>query len=132
MRPLQAEYMRYQVYGGIEKPKKKAIPVPTATGKMRATHGGLKKSWKTVFSDPNYFAGVPKQKKGGGGKIKPIPGVYRRLAKNRKIRLEISFEQQTKYIQKWCYQKTAERVFRQRFNDIFRRRLDEQVARMKS
>lgn len=131
MRPLQAEYMRYQVYGGIEKPKKKAIPVPTAGGKMRAPHGGLKKSWKTGFGDPKFFVGVPKQKKGGGGKIKPIPGIYRRLGKNKKIRLEVSFEKQTEYNQKWDYQKTAEKVFRQRFNDAFRRRLEEQVARLK-
>lgn len=141
MRPMQAEYMKFQVYGGTEQPKKKAIPVPSAKGSMRASHGGLKKSWKAAFgNDRRYFSGIPKQASGGGGNIKPVPGLYRRYGKSKwnkrlqkhtggYLKLQVSFETETQYGQRWDFHAFAAGYFQTQFEDNFRRRMREQIAR---
>lgn len=141
MRPLQAEYMKFQVYGGTELPKKKAIPVPSAQGSMRASHGGLKKSWKNAFgNDRRYFTGIPKQSRNGSGNIKPIPGLYRRYGKSKwnkrlqkhtggYLKLQVSFESETQYSKRWDFHAFASHYFQAQFEENFRRRMQEQLSR---
>jgi len=135
MKPLQAEYMRFQVYGGTEYPKKRGIPVPTAGGKMKASHGGLKKTWKAALNDKMYFSGKPK-----GAKWASSPaGVWRRTATKvskktgrrtkGRLRLELSWESATHYQERWDFHAYATKYFQARFSDNFRKRLQEQLAR---
>lgn len=143
MKPAQAAYMRYQVYGGTEMPsggKKRAVPVPSTNGAMRADHGGLKKSWKNAFGNHRYFSGVPKQAKVGNGKVKPIPGLYRRYGKSKwnkrlqehtggYLKLQVSWEDSTTYSKKWDFHAYAYGFFQAQFEENFRRRMQEQLAR---
>lgn len=142
-KPAQNEYLRWQVYGGTETPKKRAIPVPSKTSLMRADHGGLKKSWKKAFGDDKrYFTGVPRVT-ASGGKVDPIPGLYRRYRKTRwdkkehrhrggYLRMEVSFESSTNYQKKWDFYGVAAKFFEQRFEQRFRERLQEQLNRQSS
>jgi hypothetical protein len=137
MRPEQAEYLQWQIYGGTEYPDKRAIPIPnlkTAEGSgFRSTSGGLKRNWKSALTDDKYFSGKPK-----GDKFKDSPeGVYRRYygaakwnksrtKKTRysvKIMLMFSWEGSLVYHKRWNFHVEAGDMFRQKFPDNFQKRI---------
>ena len=140
MRPMQASYMQYMVHGGTELPKGKAIPVPTSTGKMRAPHGGLKKTWKAAFAaDKVFFSGAPR---GPGGTTLPA-GIYRRVGKRRwdkkqkkhvggKLVLEVRWEESTRYRSRWDPDAYGARLFAAHFEMRFRARLQERIGMLPS
>lgn len=132
MRPKQSEYMQYQVFGGEELPKKKAIPIPKED--QIAAHGGLKRNWKSAMNNKKSFIGKPK------GKANAPSGVWVRLGKQYvkktknsggkhtgAIRLKYAFEDKTHYKVKWDIAKQASGYVSANFDLAFRTRLQEQL-----
>ena len=134
MKPAQAAYMQWQVFGGTQMPKKRAIPMPELQGggRLVSDSGGLKKSWRVVFGDKKkYFSGIPK-----GAKVE-IGGVYQRTSKTKwdkkrkrhtgQIKLLLTWESQTRYKEKWHFHYFASEAFRSRFPENFRKRIQSQL-----
>jgi len=140
LKPAQNDYLKWQVYGGTETPRKRAIPMPELKGKgklVSSTHGGLQKGWKKVFGDKQkYFSGVPKGAK-EGGKMLPIVGVYERVSKTKwdkkkkrhsgKIMLLLTWEDKLEYNKKWDFHYFASTEFDKRFSINFRTRVQKAV-----
>jgi hypothetical protein len=134
MKPAQAAYMQWQVFGGTQTPKKRAIPMPELQGggRLVSASGGLKKNWRVVFGDKRkYFSGIPK-----GAKVE-IGGVYQRTVKTKwdkkkkrhtgQIKLLLTWESQTKYREKWRFHYFASEAFYSRFPANFRKRIQSQL-----
>lgn len=128
LKRAQARYIKWQVYGGTQLPKKKAIPVPLP--KHRAKHGGLKKNWKSILNSKSsttgmsrHFSGVPK------GRSNAKPGIYKRLGvtkKNpagKKLQLVISWEEKTEYQKQFHFYEFSQRYVRRHFARNFREKL---------
>lgn len=54
LKRAQTMYLRFQVHGGTQLPRGKAIPIPLP--KQRVRHGGLKRNWKSILDKKNYFS----------------------------------------------------------------------------
>ena len=137
LRPAQREYLQWQVFGGTELPKKNNIPIPTNDGGVKAGHGGLTRGWKKVFSNNSkYFDGIPKMPKSGGA-IKPLPGIYQRVGKSKrikgksgewkygKLKIVLLWEKSTHYNIRWNFDETCRTIVSQEFEQNFRKRLQE-------
>lgn len=122
LKRAQANYLKWQIKGGTQQPRKKAIPVPLP--KQRARHGGLKRNWKTLLDKPHYFSGKPK------GRKSAKPGIYRRMGattKNpagKKLSLQIAWEEKTEYQKKFHFHEFSQRYVKRHFAKNFRKKLD--------
>lgn len=132
MQPLQAQYMQYQIFGGVELPKGSSIPIPQGT--QKAEHGGLKRNWKSVMQKAKTFNGVPK------GHTNAPGGVWLRVGKQYQkktkgspgkhtgnIVLQYAFVKKEMYQKKWDFQKQGGDYFKANFDAKFRIRLQQQL-----
>jgi len=121
LKDVQASYLKWQVYGGLRTPRKRAIPIPQAGGSAIAAHGGLKRNWKRLLDDPRYFSGTPK----GGGR----PGIYKRLGTSKKnaggkrIRLELAWEDNAMYGKMWRFEESTQFRVHRLFSDNLKKRM---------
>ena len=133
MQPLQAQYMWWQVYGGVEVPKSKSIPIPQ--GSEVADHGGLKRNWKNAIKKGKSFIGTPK-----GYKDPNMVGVWLRVGKQYQkktkgspgkhtgnIVLMLHFVPKETYQKRWDFQKQGGDYFKANFDAKFRIRLQQQL-----
>jgi hypothetical protein len=124
-RDIQAEYLRWQVEGGIRGPKKRAIPIPQHKSIINQygniTNKGIAKRYS---NKKKYFSGVPK-----GGKY-DTPGLYERMGKGgrSKMRLIASWEDKASYSPMLDFNSVANRLVQQRFEVHLRKRIAEAVA----
>ena len=109
IRPAQARYLQWQVFGGKRLPDNKAIPVPV--GQKVNKYGNMSKSAiKNLIKQKKTFSGVPT----GHSKA---AGIYRRLGyKGRKqIKLMVAWEPEADYKPRLPFyevaNKTVKRVF---------------------
>jgi len=125
-RPIQAEYLKWQVRGGVEGPKKRAIVLPRAIGTN--TWGNMTKgAIKTALSKPNVFSGKP-----GGGMSGPA-GIWQRLKGRGKgdpgqLRLLVAYTPRATYTPLLPFGQATHRevdrlvqpVFKRQFEDALR------------
>ena len=133
----QAAYLRWQVYGGTQKPKKRAIPVPTKV--KRNKYGNLAKGWQKILQKPHHFSGVPKGTKvtGTGGysgyanqyAYLVSAGIWKRMGATKKnpagtwLQLQISWEEKTEYQKQFHFHEFSRRYIKRHFAKNFREKL---------
>lgn len=86
---VQAEYLMFQVHGGIRKPKKQAILVPTLKA-PKDKYGNITRATRRRYAQPTgklFHAGEREHKQ---------PGVYKRTSRSAAEMLA-SYEVQTQY-----------------------------------
>jgi len=123
VKPAQRAYLTYQVHGGARTPKGKAIPVPRK-GVAMATHGGLKKGWKSLLDKKNHFSGTLK------GRCDSTPGIYKRLSVTRnkpsgeKLKLVLSWEKRTIYTPHFDVESLTRTYVKRHFSRTLRKKID--------
>ena len=108
----QAAYLELQIYGGIRRPKGRALLVP---GKIELNRYGniANKKIQKLLRKPNVFSGTV------GG----VPGIWQRYtgrrSRNRRPKLLVAYEPTTRYRPRFPFfriaQTTTRRVFPRRF-----------------
>ncbi len=132
MRPDQARFMQFQIFGGEELPKGSSIPIPE--GDQVAPHGGLKRNWKNIIGKNKSFVGVPKgHANAPGGVWVRVGKQYIKKKKGQKgqhsgtIALKLAFVKKTHYKIKWNFNEKSGSYFVAKFPDAFRIRLQQQL-----
>ena len=121
LKRAQAGYLKFQVHGGTQLPRRSAIPVPLP--KARAAHGGLRRTWKTMLQKPHHFSGKPRGQSGAR------PGIYKRLGATKKkpagkgLLMVISWQEKTEYQKQFHFYEFAQRYVRRNFSKHFREKL---------
>ena len=133
----QASYLRWQIYGGTQKPKRKAIPVPAKV--MRNKYGNLTKGWQKILKKPHHFSGVPRgttvtERNGYSEYVNQYaynvqPGIWKRMGVTAKkpagtwLQLQISWEDKTEYQKQFHFHEFSQRYIRRHFAKNFREKL---------
>lgn len=119
---IQAQYLRYQVEGGIRPPKGRAIPVPS--GIRLNVYGNMARgAVARALGKRNVFATSP-----GAARTRNLPpGVYERR-RGGALKLLVSFEPRARYSARWDFRGHAVRAARANFERNFIARLREAIA----
>ena len=130
---LPANYMKYQIAGGIRHPRKRTIMVPTKHQKTNKFGNLAKTKYRSLIADKaRYFAGVPTEGSKGGRKPRLGPeasGVWKRLGpggnRRKNIQMMIAFEQQADYKPRFLFSeivtKHVKRTFQKEFQKAFQK-----------
>jgi hypothetical protein len=116
------EYMKYQVAGGVRKPRNKTILVPTKNLKLNKYGNITRAQRRKLFNDKTrHFTGIPKGMAGAKA------GVWKRLgAGGRKsIVMVAEFKKQVSYEKKYPFHQQVNRIAARNFPVNFRNRLDQ-------
>ena len=124
---LPANYMKYQIAGGIRHPRKRTIMVPTKHQKTNKFGNLARTKYQSLIADKaRYFAGVPTEGSKGGRKPRLGPeasGVWKRLGpkgKRRKnIQMMIAFEPQAHYKPRFPFPAIVARHVKRTFQNEF-------------
>jgi hypothetical protein len=85
VKPIQAAYLIFQIFGGRQKPKKRALVLPV--NQRRNRYGNLPKGKiKALLADPRNFS----------GKVRGVGGIWRR-EKNGRVRLLVAWRPEANY-----------------------------------
>jgi hypothetical protein len=124
---LQGSYMKFQVDGGVRKPKRKAILIPT--NKLRVNkYGNITRATRSniINNKSKYFKGVPK---GRFGEV--YEGIWERSGDNQKIRMVAKYKDDARYNKKFPFPTIVEKLVNNRtkgFRARFEQRLREALA----
>ena len=124
---LQGAYMKFQIDGGIRKPKRKAILIPT--NKLRVNkYGNITRATRSrIINDKfKYFKGVPR---GRFGEL--YEGIWERSGDNQKIRMVAKYKDDARYNKKFPFPTIVEKLVNNRtkgFRARFEQRLKEALA----
>ena len=119
---LPANYMKFQIAGGIRHPRKRTIMVPTKHQKTNKFGNLARTKYRSLIADKaRYFAGVPTEGSKGGRKPRLGPGGNRR----KNIQMMIAFEQQADYKPRFLFSeivtKHVKRTFQKEFGKAFQK-----------
>lgn len=124
---LQGAYMKFQIDGGIRKPKRKAILIPT--NKLRVNkYGNITRATRSniINNKSKYFKGIPK---GRFGEV--YEGIWERSGDNQKIRMVAKYKDDARYNKKFPFPTIVEKLVNNRtkgFRARFEQRLKEALA----
>jgi hypothetical protein len=130
---MPAEYMAFQIAGGIRHPRKRTIMVPTKHLKTNTFGNIAKTKYRSLIADKaRYFAGVPTEGSKGGRKPRLGPeasGVWKRLGpggnRRKNIQMMIAFEPQALYKPRFPFPeivaKQVKRTFQREFGKAFQK-----------
>lgn len=87
IKDTQAEYLRWQVTGGTQSARRRAIPLPA--GQRRNRYGNAPRgAIKRALSKPNTFSGT----------VRGVSGIWQRMrSKSRPLKLLFAYEPRTTY-----------------------------------
>ena len=130
---LPAEYMHFQIAGGIRLPRKRTIMVPTKHQKTNKFGNLAKTKFFSLIGDKaRHFVGVPTSGSKGGRKPRLGPeasGVWKRLGpkgnRRKNIQMMIAFEQQADYKPRFPFPEIVgrhvKRTFQREFGNAFQK-----------
>lgn len=109
-KPIQAEYLHYQVEGGTRLPKKRVVAVPTKNARLNR-YGNVSNRKRGLVRNSKQFV----------GEVKGIAGVWERTGGKRSpgVRLIHGFEDSVQYRKRFNPYVTASKVVRRKFGTIF-------------
>lgn len=115
---IQGEYLKYQIVGGIRKPKQTAILVPTRKAPLNQ-YGNLTKGRRKnmIAGEKGFFSAGKREDK--------TPGIYKRIRKS--IEPMAFYVDQASYEPIYPIDKIANGVARNRFARRFREALERAV-----
>jgi len=113
---VQAVYLGRLYYGGVEKPKKRALIKPTKDLKLNKYGNIANKKIQKLLNNPKYFAGTVE---GKGGKRS---GIFRRY-KNGRIKQIIMWVEKKEQKKRLEFDKTIEGIVRNNLDDNFAKAL---------
>lgn len=118
---IQAKYLGYQIKGGVRRPKRKSVLVPTKI--MRRNKYGNVPGWRTKFSTlkdrEGYFS----------GEIKGVAGLWRVYrSKKRAPKLMIAYEERAVYKPRFDYYAVARKHINVAFRSNLNRTLTKALA----
>ena len=124
---MPADYMTYQIAGGIRHPRKRTIMVPTKHQNTNRFGNVAVSKYRSLIADKaRYFAGVPTSGSKGGRKPRLGPeasGVWKRLGPkgNRRMNIQmmIAFEQQALYKPRFPFNEIVTRHVKRTFQREF-------------
>ena len=130
---LPANYMKYQIAGGIRHPRKRTIMVPTKHQKTNKFGNLARTKYQSLIADKaRYFVGVPTEGSKGGRKPRLGPeaaGVWKRPGpkgkRRKRIQMQIAFEPQAHYKPRFPFPaivgKHVKRTFQKEFGKAFQK-----------
>ena len=124
----QAEYMKLQIKGGLRTPKGNAIPVPIVKNLKLNKYGALtrNKVKNALRNEDKFFSGKPKGAKGKGSG----EGIWERYGgkRNPKIKMIISWNNNTDYQARYPFKNIAMRSVRNNFRKRFDNALQQALS----
>lgn len=113
IKPIQAEYLEYQIEGKTRRPESKAIPIPVNQrlnkfGNIPGMKGG--KKINALLAKPNVFKGM----------VRGVYGIWQRR-KRGPLKLLIAFKDKAQYEEAFDFEKAASKSARARFGKNFQR-----------
>ena len=108
-KPIQAEYLKYQVYGGTRMPKKRTVAVPTRNARLNR-YGNIANRKRGLIRNSKQFV----------GEIKGIEGIWERTGGKRSpgVKLIHAFEPTVQYRKRFNPFRAAEKVVQRKFGTI--------------
>lgn len=126
-KPVQAEYLRLQVTGGVRSPKRKALVVPA--GIRLNKYGNMPRGTvaRLAARKDVFVAG-----RGRGATSHLPPGLYQRpkgkAGRAKPMKMLVAFEPRATYTKRHDFQGTALRLARRQFSQHWARRLKQAIA----
>ena len=119
VRPLQAQYLRYQIEGGVRKARGGGIGVPTRNARLNK-FGNI----------PGRRSGLIKNKRQFIATINGVAGVWERTGGRRGVGVKLiaAFEQQVKYSKRLPFYKIAGSTARSTFGKNFVKTMNQALA----
>lgn len=111
VKDLQAEYLRFQIDGGVRIVSGAGTGVPVR--RRLNKYGNIPGRRRGLVKGQNEFVGT----------VRGVSGVWRRTKKG--VRLMVAFERRTKYRPRFPFYAIAEQTAERRFPRRFRKALDE-------
>lgn len=128
VKPVQAEYLRLQVTGGVRRPKRRALVVPAGARLNR--YGNLPKgALGRLGKRANVFA----TSQGKRRAAHLPPGIYQRTGGRAggRVKMLVAFEPRASYAARWQFHPVAMRRARAVFFDHFVGRMRQAMATAK-
>ena len=109
-KPIQNDYLIYQVEGGMRLPKKRTIAVPTKNARLNR-YGNVSNRRRGLVRNSKQFV----------GEVKGIEGIWERTGGKRSpgVRLIHAFEESVTYRKRFNPYAVADKVVRRKFGKIF-------------
>ena len=124
----QAEYMKLQIKGGLRTPKGNAIPVPIVKNLKLNKYGSIRRNKinNALGNEDKFFSGKPKGAKGKG----TGEGIWERYGgkRNPKIKMIISWNNNTDYQARYPFKNIAMRSVRNNFRKRFDNALQQALS----
>ena len=124
----QAEYMERQIKGGLRTPKGSAIPVPIVKNLKLNKYGSITRNKinNALGNENKFFSGKPKGAKGKG----TGEGIWERYGgkRNPKIKMIISWNNNTDYQARYPFKNIAMRSVRNNFRKRFDNALQQALS----
>ena len=122
IKPLQAEYLRWQIEGGTRRVGGAGTGVPTKNRKLNR-YGNIAARRKGLVKGKKQFIDT----------IGGVTGVWQRYGgkRNPKLKLVVAFEKEVKYEKRFPFYKIASKVADNRFNRNFTKAINHALATAK-